>query len=260
MAVTPLMYLIVLPMVLLGSFIDAAAGGGGLITLPAYLLAGLPPHLASGSNKTSALCGATAALIRFQRSGNVDWRAALPAVALALPGSYLGARLQMMLSPVAVRVMIAALLPLAAVPMLRSRDLAPRAPRSFRPFPRAIMCAGIGLVIGTYDGFFGPGTGTFLILAFTLLLGIEPVTASGSAKVVNLASNIAAFAAFAGSGQVLFPLALPAAACCVLGGALGAHFAVRRGAKLIRALIAVVLAILTVRIVYDVVMALQTGV
>lgn len=256
MEIGPLSYLIVLPLVLLGSFIDAAAGGGGLITLPAYLLAGLPPHAASGTNKGSALCGTAAALLRYQRSGHIDWRAAIPAALFALPGSYLGAQLQMLLLPMTVRILVAVLLPVVAVPMLRNRELKPRVQPSLSSMRRAAACAGIGFAIGMYDGFFGPGTGTFLILAFSLLLGVDPVTASGSAKVVNLASNAAAFAAFAMNGQVMFTLAVPAAACCVLGGTLGAHFAVKKGTRLIRALIAVVLAFLLIRIAYDIISAL----
>lgn len=249
--------LIVCPLVFLAGFVDAAAGGGGLISLPAYLLAGLPPHLASGTNKASALCGTTAALLRYQKSGKILWKAALPATIAALPGAYLGAQLQMLLDADILRLLLALLLPVLGVILLRRPNLAPKRPLSLSPAAVSLVCILVGFVIGLYDGFLGPGTGTFLILCFTFFCGMDVVSASGSAKVVNLASNIAAMIAFALRGEVLYALALPAALCAIAGGALGAHLAVRRGIRFIKPVIFGVLGLLVVRLAYDLVQGLM---
>lgn len=251
MTATPLMYLIVCPLVFLAGFVDAAAGGGGLISLPAYLLAGLPPHLASGTNKASALCGTTAALLRFQSSGRIKWMAALPATVAALPGAFLGAHLQMLLPSDWLRILMAVLLPLLAIPLLRRPDLTPKNSITPSITRQTVLCLLIGLIIGVYDGFLGPGTGTFLILGFTFLTGMDAITASGSAKVVNLASNVAAFAAFAMRGEVLIPLAIPAAVCSIVGGILGAHMTIRRGIRFIKPVIFCVLGLLLLRMIWD---------
>jgi uncharacterized membrane protein YfcA len=128
-----------------------------------------------------------------------------------------------------------------------------RKPERVRPFTRRQVpaCAAIGLAIGFYDGFFGPGTGTLLILLFTWLLGMDMVSASATAKPVNLASNIASLVTRILAGNVLFALALPAVCCSVAGGWLGAKLALTRGAKLIRAVMLCVLTLLTVRLAVE---------
>lgn len=252
-------FVIVCPLVFLAGFIDAAAGGGGLISLPAYLLAGLPPHLASGTNKASAMCGTTAAFLRYLRSGKVHWRAALPSMLGALPGAYIGAKLQLWLPGDAVRILMAVAIPLLAIPLLRNKTLTPKRRLPNSPVLEIALYALTGLIIGAYDGFLGPGTGTFLILIFVFLFGLDAVTASGSAKVANLASNVAAFIAFALEGQVLYMLALPAAACAVLGGFLGAHLMVRKGSRFVKPIILLVLALLLVRLGIDLYQSLSAG-
>jgi uncharacterized membrane protein YfcA len=238
-----MMYLIACPLCMLAGFIDSIAGGGGLISLPAYYLAGLPAHLAAGTNKLSAGIGACVSVARYGKGGKIALRPALLATLGALPGSYLGSQvLKMMDEALVVKIMLFVLPVVCVIVLTRRGDLQRSGPALRFWVP---ICFLIGLIVGFYDGMIGPGTGTFLILLFTLVVGIEPVTASGSAKVVNLASNIGSFVSLFLSGNVLWGLGLAAAACSMVGNALGASLAIRGGAKVIRwVLVAVLVMIL----------------
>jgi len=239
------MFAIVCPLCFFAGFVDAIGGGGGLISLPAYYLAGLPPKLMAGTNKLSASIGAITATARYMRGGHILWRLALPAAALALPGSWLGTLLLNALPDRQILRMLVLVLPATAAVVLLRRG-------SFKPLialpPAALpaVCAATGLVIGFYDGLVGPATGTFLILLFTLFAGMDAVDASGTARVVNLASNLASLVTQLFSGHVVFALGLPAAVFSATGAALGARMAMRGGAKVIRAVMLGVLAVLLV--------------
>jgi len=247
--VTLQMYLIVLPLAFLAALMDAIAGGGGLISLPAYLAAGLPPVLASGSNKFSAMFGSLTATYRFARSGQLPWVPALLAVAGALPGSYMGAELLKHVSDQWMRTFLLFALPAAGLLLIFGRI----GKGEEKPVTRGMLaiCPLIGLTVGFYDGFFGPGTGTILILLFTGLVKMDMVRASGAAKLVNLASNVAAMVSLVIGGKVLFQLAVPAMVCSAVGGYIGAKLALVVGAKLIRMVMVGVLALLLVKLVLD---------
>ena len=243
-------FAIVCPLVFLAGFIDSIAGGGGLISLPAYYLAGLPAPLAAGTNKLSAGVGTIASTFRYIRGGKVLWRVGLLGAAGAIPGSWLGALLLQAIPEAAVRTMVVAAIPMMAAVVLRQRSGI-----SVRRVPvqwDLPMAAAIGFGIGFYDGLVGPGTGTFLIIAFTMLLGMEGVMASGTAKIVNLSSNISALLTLLTTGNVLFALGLPAALCGVVGNWLGAGLTMKKGTRVIRTVLLVVLALLLAKMVYDV--------
>jgi uncharacterized protein len=231
-----------------GTF-DAIGGGGGLLTVPALLAAGLPPHLALGTNKGQSVFGSGAALWRFARSGLVDGRRARLTFPLGIAGSLLGAAAVLLLRPAVLRPVVLALLVGAALFIALRRSPASTA----RPAPghTALRAAAIALSVGAYDGFFGPGTGTFLIVGFALLLGDGLARASAEAKVVNFASNLAALALFASRGVVLWRVALPMAAGQLAGGLLGAHLAVRRGDALVRRVVLLVVLGLVVKLWRD---------
>lgn len=219
---------------LVAGAIDAVAGGGGLLTVPALLWAGLPPHLALGTNKGQSVFGSFAALSRFARGGLVDVARARVTFPLGLAGALLGAWALLHVSPAALRPVVLALLAGAAV-FVGARRPGPRRTEDAPPPPHPALRAGaIALAIGAYDGFFGPGTGTFLVVAFAALLGDGLVHASADAKVVNFASNLGAVALFATRGNVLWRVALPMAAAQLAGGWLGAHLTIRRGDALVR--------------------------
>lgn len=229
--------------------VDAIAGGGGLITLPALLTAGLPPHVALGTNKGGSVWGAGAALVAFWRAGRVDrWQARFT-FPLGLAGSVAGAQLVLLIAPAALRPIVIGLLIGAAVLLVA------RKPSRMEDGPRGRpwRAAALALAIGCYDGFFGPGTGTFLIVGFVALCGRSLVHASADAKVVNFASNLAAVGAFAREGTILWAVALPMAAGQLVGGMIGARLAIRGGARLIRIMVLVVSGALVAKLGYDLV-------
>ncbi len=229
--------------------VDAIAGGGGLVTVPALLAAGLPPAAALGTNKGQSVFGSGAALLRYARAGLVDGRVARVSFPAGLVGSLGGAALVLLVPPALLRPVVLALLVVVAV-VLALRPAAPRAPRAgaHRSLP---VAAAIALVIGAYDGFFGPGTGTFLIFAFVVFFGAGMREASADAKVVNFASNLAAVALFSTRGLVLWNVALPMAAGQFAGGLAGAHLAVRGGDRLVRWVVVLVVVALVVKLATD---------
>lgn len=242
-------YLICCPLVLLGGFVDAIAGGGGLITLPAYLLAGLPAHFAYGTNKFGSSCGTFVAVLQYQRGGCIRWGDAPLAVAAAFVGSWCGAKLVLFLPERTLQLAMMVLLPCAAVFLLTNKHLGENGePKQLSFTRRQITLLLIGFAIGMYDGFFGPGTGTFYTLGFTLLLGMPLIGASANAKVLNLVSNLAALIAYLAGGKVLYALAIPCAVCSMLGNWLGARMAVHVGAPLIRKMMMLVIALLLLKI------------
>ena len=244
--------MIVCPLVFLGSIVDAVAGGGGLITLPADLLAGLDPHAASATNKCGNVWGTLLSAYRFWRRGELRMPSAAWGAAGALAGAWAGARLNLIL-PDQLRYYIwMASVPVMAVFILLRRAFGTEArsgPCSARR--RARFSLAIGLAVGCYDGFFGPGAGTFLMLAYTGLCKFDLLTASGNTTAANAASNAASLATFALAGEVVWAVGLPAALCGLAGGYVGSGLALRGGAKVIRPMFFVVLTLLTVRLICD---------
>jgi uncharacterized membrane protein YfcA len=248
------MCLVICPLVFLAGFVDSVAGGGGLISLPAYLLVGLPAHTAAGTNKVVACIGTTFAAGKYIRSGNVKIKLALLAAAGALAGSYLGTRAAVHLDDGTLKLVILCALPLVAVFMALKKDFGrenSRPPKAWTKKQEAALCAAIGLVIGCYDGLVGPGTGTFLMLAFTAVLGFDLLKATGCAKVANLASNVASAIVWLINGSVLLPIVLPAAVFGAAGNLLGARYAIKGGSKKIRGMAFAVLGLMAVKLAYD---------
>ena len=229
--------------------VDAIAGGGGLITVPSLLALGLPPHLALGTNKGQAVFGAISSAVSFWRRDGIDRARAPIAFACGFGGSILGALGQLALEPRVLRPVVLALLIAAAIVVAWPRKVDPQKHAGLAH--AALYGAIASLALGTYDGFFGPGTGTLLIVAFVLIFGESLTRASGNAKVVNLASNLAAVSLFAYRGTIVWPVALPMAAANALGAYVGTHLAVKRGDRFVRLVVLVVVAALVVKLAYD---------
>lgn len=244
-------WLIVCPLVFLGGLIDAVAGGGGLITLPAYLLAGLPAHIASGTSKCGNVFGTLLATGRFLKRGDVHVPSALAGMVGALIGAWFGTRLNLIMPEQMLYYVMLAIVPVMAVFLLMKRDFGQedRSDELSRGQLMA-MAAGIGLVIGGYDGFFGPGAGTFLMLAFTGLCRFDLLTASGNTKVANSASGVTSLITFALAGKVMWSVGIPAALCGIAGNYVGSGLALKSGAKVIRPMFFVVLVLLLARLIY----------
>ena len=243
-------YLIVCPLIFLGGFVDSIAGGGGLITLPAYYIAGLPPALAGGTNKLSAMSGTAMATARYAMAHKIDWPKGIAALLGSVPGSALGAWLLILIPDVYVKLGMILALPLVAIVVLKNKDLSTRASLIGERWSLP-ACFSIGLSVGIYDGLVGPGTGTFLILAYVMFLGEEALTASGTAKLVNLGSNFGALITLITTGNILYALALPAAAFGIAGNLVGSNLAIKKGASFIRKLLLVILALLLIKLLID---------
>jgi len=240
----------VFPLVFAAGLVDAIAGGGGLISLPAYMLVGLPPHQAIGTNKLSSALGTGLSTFRFARSGYIHLQTAVFAVPFALLGSWAGARLNLLISNQVFKVLLLVILPVTAVIVLRTRALdGDHGPYGLRK-TLLISCA-VALGIGVYDGFYGPGTGTFLILLLTGVAHMSLQDANGLTKVINLTTNIVSLAVFLTAGQTLVPLGLAAGLCNIAGNYIGVNFFDRKGAGIVRPMMLIVLTIFLVRTVLE---------
>ncbi len=252
MTLTPRAFLIVCPLLFLAGFVDAIGGGGGLISLPAYLFAGLPMHAAVATNKLSSACGTSLATVRFIRNGLVNFRVALPGVAAAMAGAVLGARLSLLASEQLIRWMLFPVLAVAAFFVLNRHLFPDREDAPVKADRRTItVCVIAAFLIGMYDGFYGPGTGTFLIIAFTVFAKMSVGRANAHTKVINLTTNVTSLAVFLLNGQVVIALGLAAAACNMAGNYLGSGLVLSKGAKITRPIILIVLALLLVKLLTD---------
>ena len=250
MAMTPKMIVIVVIGVFLASFTDGVAGGGGIISVPTYFLAGLPAHLALGTNKLSSGLGTAVSTARFIRGGYVDWKLAVPSVALALYGAHLGTRLQLALDETYLKWLLLIVLPVVAFVVLRQKKL-PEERGEMDERRRAAIVWAASFAVGAYDGFYGPGTGTFLILIFCNLAKMDLRTASGNVKLVNLASNMGALFTSLANGKVFIVLGLIGAAASVAGHYIGSGLAIKNGSRIVRPVILIVLILLAVKVITE---------
>ncbi len=216
----------------LAGTIDAIAGGGGLLTLPVLLSAGLPPHIALGTNKFQSMCGTAVAAWRYARAGLIDWRNIMPAVIGTFLGAALGTFSVQQINPDILKPLVPFLLMAMAVYFLFSKRLSDADSHVRMSMP--MFAISFAAVIGFYDGFFGPGTGSFFAASMIGFLGMNIKRATANTKVLNLTSNLAALLMFLLAGQILWQAALVMAAAQVFGGALGARLAITHGARLIR--------------------------
>ncbi|MBR4394483.1 MAG: sulfite exporter TauE/SafE family protein [Oscillospiraceae bacterium] len=249
-ALTPKMVIIVAVGIFLAAFIDGISGGGGIIAIPTYLIAGLPPHLALGTNKLSSVLGKAVSTGRFIRRGYVDWKLGLPAIALAIIGAHLGTRLQLAIDERYLKWLLLLVLPIVAFAVLRQKEL-PEEPGEMPPGRRAAIVWAAAFVLGAYDGFYGPGVGTFLLLIFCNLAKMDVRTAAGTVKLVNFAANIGAVVTSFAAGKVFIALGLIAGAASVTGHYFGSGLAIRDGSKIVRPVVLIVLVALAIKVITE---------
>jgi len=249
MEITYQTFLIVCPFLFLAGLIDAIGGGGGLISLPAYLIAGLPPHTAIATNKLSSTCGTSLATFRFIRNGLVNLKLSIPSVIAAILGSTVGANLSLLVNEDIMLYIMVAILPICAFLVLNKKLFHDGGSDKITLDKRTYTIASVAaLIIGMYDGFYGPGTGTFLIIAFTVFAKLSIKTANAQAKVINLTSNITSLIIFLLNGEVIFSIGLAAAACNMLGGYIGAGLVMKNGSKIAKPSIIFVLILLALKV------------
>ncbi|MCL2574619.1 MAG: TSUP family transporter [Defluviitaleaceae bacterium] len=237
-------------LVFLGGFVDSIAGGGGLITLPAYVLTGMPIHMALGSNKFSSFFGTAFSVFNFLRNKKVYLKAIPISATFAVTGSALGAWVVLFVSAEVLRIVLIVIVPIVAVFVLVKKDFGKEDKTDTLSTRTILIGAGMAaFVIGFYDGFFGPGTGTFLILIFTVFLRFDLVTANGNAKIINLSSNAGSLITFIINGQVAWHFVIVAAIFGIVGNFIGSSLAIKIGAKVIKPVLVIVLITLLISII-----------
>lgn len=234
----------------LAGFVDAIAGGGGLIQLPSLLIAAPQYSLPMlfGTNKLASIFGTSTALYRYSRKLSIPYKLIWPAAVAAFGGSFLGASFVEKFPKDWLEVFVLILLILVSLHSFFNKQfgLVDRIkPHGRRDYLSAVL---IGFGLGFYDGFFGPGTGGFLIFLFILFLGLDFLRASASSKLVNVATNLAALCYFIPSGNVIFLLGLPMGVCNMAGGFVGSHVAISKGSRWVRVLFLIVVAAIQIRL------------
>lgn len=240
--------LIIFPLIFLAGFIDSVAGGGGLISLPAFLIAGVPMHVAMGTNKLSSSIGSLSASLTFFLHKKIWLKFAFVAAFFAFIGSTLGSFIALHVDASTLEHILIFIIPIMAVIILRKKAEHVFKENETIPWIKISL---IGFFVGMYDGFIGPGTGTLLIIGFVSVIHMNYTQASANAKIVNLASGLGALLIFGLDGQVDLILGIWAALFATLGNVLGSHLAIKWGKRLIQPLLVVVLFLLLAKLVMD---------
>ena len=248
-SIGPVRLITLAALVFFAGVVDALAGGGGLITLPAYLAAGLNPALVLGTNKLASSIGTIAACVKYQGRQRLALMPLAPAIFACLVGSFAGARLAVRVDPSFIRTALLVALPvLTGFLLMRRRFGGEDSSARFTAAELRSRCALVALPLGVYDGAFGPGTGTFMALALARWCGYDLLGATGRAKILNLATNLAALAAFLLAGRVQIQLGLLMGAVSIAGNYVGSHLGLKRGAEAIRPLMIFVCAALFIKL------------
>ncbi|MDY0743471.1 TSUP family transporter [Paucibacter sp. R3-3] len=238
---------------LLAGFVDAVVGGGGLVLVPALfgVYPTSPPATLLGTNKGASVWGTAWATVQYARRVSLNWAALAPAAAFALVGGFLGAWAVTLVSTDGLRKALPLILLAVLAYTLARKDMGRHHAPRFQGMAETLVAGGIALVIGFYDGFFGPGTGSFFVFLFVRVLGYDFLHASATAKLMNVATNAAALSLFAYTGHIWWHVAAVMAVTNVLGSLLGTHMALRRGAGFVRGMFVVVVGLLILKTGWD---------
>lgn len=241
----------------LAGLVDAVVGGGGLIQIPALFSAfpAAQPAVLFGTNKLASVFGTSSAAVQYARRVAIPWSVAFPGALAALVGAWYGAKAVAWLPSAMLRPLVLALLVAVAIYTLVRKDLGTGDSRSLHGMRPRIVAVAIGAVIGFYDGFFGPGTGSFLIFLFVRILGMDFLRASVTAKILNVATNIAAIGYFASNVELLWKVAAAMAVGNLLGAQVGSRLALRHGAGFVRRVFLGVVTALIAKMSYDLIRA-----
>lgn len=250
MELTVLSFLIVCPLVFLAGFVDSIGGGGGLISLPAYMLAGLPTHMAVATNKLSSACGTTVSTVKFIKEKLVHWKIAVPTIICAMCGSFIGARLSLLTDETVLKFILLPVLFVAAFFVINKNLFGKNNSEEVVIEKKTYLVACLAaFFIGGYDGFYGPGTGTFLIICLNVFAKLNIKTANAQTKIINLTTNLTSLSVFIMGGQVVWALGLCGAIANMLGNYLGANLSIKKGSSITRPIIIIVLILLAIKII-----------
>ncbi|MFJ7933835.1 TSUP family transporter [Sporosarcina sp. NPDC096371] len=234
----------------LAAFIDSVVGGGGLITLPALLFAGLNPAAAVATNKLAGTMGSFTSTMIFYRTGNIDVKSVLKYFPLVFIGSLLGAWTVHLMDPSLFKPLMLAMLIIVAIFTVIKKDWGGVSTNSRLTVKRLLLVASILMIIGFYDGFLGPGTGSFLMFTF-LIIGFDFLKAAGNAKFLNFGSNLAALLMFMFIGEVQYAIGIIMGISGVLGSICGSRFAIKKGSGYVRVLFIIVTTVLILKNLYE---------
>lgn len=230
--------------------VDSISGGGGLITIPVMLALGIPTHFITGTNITSAWVGTGVAAGKFIKSKNVHWKSALITLPFAAAGASLGAKLNLLMPEQYLKVFMIAAIPCIAVFLLVNKQFGEQDRATEQPTGKIVLWSAlIGIILGTYMGFYGPGAGLFFMLAYAAFLKMNMVRANGNARFVIAIAMIGAVITYAASGAIIWKLVIVATIFNVVGSYIGASLAIKKGAKIIRPVTFIVLALLIIKII-----------
>ncbi|GMQ63371.1 TSUP family transporter [Vallitalea maricola] len=218
----------------IAAFVDSIAGGGGLISVPAYYMAGLPSHIVLGTNKFSATCGSLTSSIKYLRSGHGNKNLLKYAIPFTLVGACIGVTVALQINEQTLSSIILVMVLIIGVYSLFSKSLGMKENLKKVTKLRILLLILLALCLGFYDGFFGPGTGSFLMFGLIQLFGFEFTRASANARVMNFVSNITSLFLFAINMKINFSYGIPVAIFSILGARLGTSFALKKGAKIIK--------------------------
>lgn len=244
-------FLIVCPLTFLGGFVDAVAGGGGLISLPAYMIAGLPVHNAIATNKLSSGMGTSMATFRLAKLGLIPWRRAALCIIMAMIGSSTGARLALMVDAELFKRLMLVIIPVTAFYVMRNKNM-DEPKEALEERQTVLRASAVALLIGLYDGFYGPGTGTFLILLLSGFAHISLGESNGIAKSINLTTNLSSLAVYLINGKVILLLGLAGGVFGIAGNYIGVTFFSKKGSRAVRPLMITVLVIFFIRILTEI--------
>ena len=245
-------FLIACPFVFLAGFVDAIAGGGGLISLPGYLIAGLSPIAASATNKLSAGMGSTVANANYFKNDLINLRLAAPCIFIAMLFSSFGARVQMMIPEQYLKIFMLIALPITMILVLNKETLKSKNIFKIKLTKKVyVLSFLVSALIGLYDGLYGPATGTFLLIFFVKIVGMNIKEANGISKAINFATNMGALILFLLSGKVLIALGLVAGVCNMLGNHLGSKLFLKKGVDIVRPIMISVMTIFVIKIVLE---------
>jgi uncharacterized membrane protein YfcA len=238
---------------LLAGFIDAIVGGGGLVMLPSLFAAFPSAHTATllGTNKSASIWGSGFASLQYLKRVQLRWGVLAPAMTLSFLGALAGAWLISLIAPDFLRKWLPVVLLALLLYTLARKDLGREHAPQFQGRKEIWIASGIGLLIGFYDGFFGPGTGSFFVFLFVRVLGYDFLHASASAKLLNVSSNLSAILLFAAKGHVWWTLVIPLALANILGSFLGTRLALKHGTGFVRGVFILVVGALIMRTGYD---------
>jgi len=244
---------IAIPFVFAAGFVDSIAGGGGVISVTGFLLSGLPVHNIFGVNKIQSSIGTSVSTYNYVKSGHVDWKFIPFSLTFAIIGAFAGATLVTQLDEAFLRRVLLVIIPLIALIMMFNKKITSLVkPHSLTTKQIYVISAIIGLTIGFYDAFVGPGTGTFLIIAFSMC-GVKMLDAGGNAKIINLTSNIISAIIFFLHGHIIWWLAIPCIITNIIANQLGSRLAIKNGEKIIRPTLLVVMALLIIKFIFDII-------